>query len=232
MRDLLINLFASALAGITVWSASRLARHRRQVRKQTFFGLDRDVICLLSVSRHASSNHDLSVHRRDVAAVVELATIAKDCGARVKLLTHNELDQGLGRFTEFCVGGPHGNERTGAHLRSLLPGVHVEPYDAGGDNGLPFSVGTTTYRRQRGKVEYGLLARALSPGGGRPVFLLSGQTARVNLAAARFLAGRFAKMQRRYGGGRFCLVLRVLEPAVYGADFVEVVADVTDSAFG
>jgi hypothetical protein len=134
-------------------------------------------------------------------------------------------------LTEFCVGGPFGNPRTAAHLRSILRGVRVQPDDTQGTE-LPMSVGTTTFRREPNKAEYVLLARAWGPAGGRPVFVLGGQTARTNLAAARFLAAEYRQLYRRYGAAkRFCLVLRVVEPAVYGSDFTEIAADVTGEAF-
>src|SRR5262245_29292292 len=103
-------------------------------RKRAFFGLDKAAECLLAVSRHASSPPQLTVHRPDVAALVELATVARDCGARVDLVAEEDIPKGIGRTTEFCVGGPAGNPRTGAHLRSILRGVHVAPYDATDDD--------------------------------------------------------------------------------------------------
>jgi hypothetical protein len=64
------------------------------------------------------------------------------------------------------------------------------------------------------------------------VFVLAGQTAPANLAAARYLAARHRPLFHQFGPDRpFCLILRVVEPAVYGADFVELVADVTEVAF-
>jgi hypothetical protein len=231
VHDLLINLLASAVAGAAVWSAQALTRYRRQARKRAFFGLDKQATCLLAVSRHAASPHDLSVHRRDVAALVELATIAKECGAQPNLIADNDVEQGVGRFTEFCVGGPQGNRRTAAHLRSVLHGVQVEPYGPGNDESS-FSIGTATFRREREKVEYVLLARLWGPLGGKPAFVLSGQTARTNLAAARFLVSQYRPLYRRYGASKsFCVVLRVLEPSVFGPDFVEITADLTEAAF-
>jgi hypothetical protein len=230
VHDLLINLLASVVAGTAVWSAQALTRYRRQARKRAFFGLDKQATCLLAVSRHAASPHDLSVHRRDVAALVELATIAKDCEAQPNLIADN-VEQGVGRFTEFCVGGPQGNRRTAAHLRSVLRGVHVGPHGPDTDE-LSFTVGATTFRRERGKVEYVVLARFWGPAGGKPVFVLGGQTAQTNLAAARFLAAQHRQLYRRYGASKsFCIVLRILEPSVFGPDFVEIEADVTDAAF-
>jgi hypothetical protein len=232
VHDLLVNLLASVVAGTAVWSSQRLLRYQRLARKRAFFGLDRSTTCLLAVSRHGASSNELSVHRQDVAALVELATIAKDCGRQAELIASDQAAPGIGRVTEFCVGGPVTNPRAAAHLRSLLPGVHYD-YDPGVAEQQPITVGTTTFRRDPGRAEYAVLARVVGPAGGRPVFLLGGQRARTNLAAARFLAVRHRELHRSYGRSRpFCLVLRVVEPAVYGPDFVEIAADVTDEALG
>jgi hypothetical protein len=225
VRDLMVNLLASVVAGAAVWIGQWFLRYHRLARKRAFFGLTDGATCLLAVAKHAASPHELSVHRRDVAALVELASIARDCGGRADLVSGEDIPEGLGRLTEFSVGGPDGNPRTAAHLRSILRGVRVELFDE-------FAIGTTTFRRERDRAEYVVVARAWGTAGGRPLFVLGGQTARTNLAAARFLAARHPELHRRYGSDRrFCLVLRVVEPAVYGSDFVEIAADVTDTAF-
>jgi hypothetical protein len=227
MHDLIVNLLASVIAGVTVWVAGRLVRYQRLAREQAFFGLSGGATGLLSVARHHSSPRENSVHRRDVAALVELATVARECGARVDLASHADLDQQLGRQTEFCVGGPDSNPRTATHLRTLLRGVTFPALNAG-----PIAVGGHIYTYEPDKVEYVVLARAWGPAGGRPVFVLAGQTAPSNLAAARYLAGQHRALFRTYRADRpFCLVLRVVEPAVYGTDATELVADVTADAF-
>jgi hypothetical protein len=230
VRDLVVNLLASVLAGAAVWATQRLLRYRGLARRRAFFGLDRGGDCLLAVPRHVSSPHQLSVHRRDVAALVELATIAKDCGARADLVPEDDLPHGVGRSTEFCVGGPVANPRAAAHLRSLPPGVHMRPPGGGVADDL-LTVGTETFQAEPGRAEYAVLARVRGPAGGRPVFVLAGQTSVTNLAAARFLAARHRQLHRRYRStAPFCLVLRVVEPAVYGADVTDVAADVTAGA--
>jgi hypothetical protein len=231
VRDLLINLLASVIAGVAVWAAGRLVRYRRLAREQSFFGLTGGAACLLSVSRHFSSPRENSVHRRDVAALVELASVARECGARADLAGDRELAQQFGRQTEFCVGGPGANPRTTTHLRTILRGVSFrQPIDE--DNPGSIAVGAAEYTIDHQVAEYVVLARAWGPAGGRPVFLLAGQTAPTNLAAARYLSREHRRLFRRYGADRpFCLVLRVVEPAVYGTDFTELVADVTAVAF-
>jgi hypothetical protein len=231
VHDLLVNLLASVVAGSAVWLSQRLLRYRKLARQRSFFGVTQGSEVLLAVARHAASPHRRSVNRRDVAALVELVTIVRDCGGRAELVAEDDVPDGIGRSTEFCVGGPGTNARTAAHLRSILRGVewaldqpdHAEP---------GFSVGTTTFQRELDRAEYVVLARAWGPEGGRPVFLLSGQNARSNLAAARFLTTRYPQLYRRYGASRpFCFVLRIVEPGVYGADFTEIAADVSDAAF-
>jgi hypothetical protein len=225
MRDLLINLMASVIAGVAVWLAQRAVRRRRLNRERAFFGLTAGGDCLLSVARHFSSPRKASVHRRDVAALVELATLARECGARADLANDGAPAQGFGRLTEFCVGGPSGNPRTATHLRTILRGVTFVAAET-------IAVGGVEYRFEPGIAEYVVLARAWGPARDRPVFVLAGQTAPTNLAAARYLAAQHRPLFRQFGPDRqFCLVLRIVEPMVYGADFVELVADVTDAAF-
>ncbi|HEV7965837.1 MAG TPA: hypothetical protein VGP57_25070 [Actinoplanes sp.] len=225
MRDLLINLMASVIAGAAVWLAQRAVRRRRLARERAFFGLTAGGDCLLSVARHFSSPRKASVHRRDVAALVELATLARECGARADLANDGALAQGFGRLTEFCVGGPGGNPRTATHLRTILRGVTFVAAET-------IAVGGVEYHFEPGVAEYVVLARAWGPARDRPVFVLAGQTAPTNLAAARYLAARNRPLFRQFGPDRqFCLILRIVEPAVYGADFVELVADVTEVAF-
>jgi hypothetical protein len=226
MQDLLINLLASVIAGVAVWLAQRLTQRRRLARERSFFGLADGGDCLLSVARHYSSPRKASVHRRDVAALVELATLARECGARADLANDGALTQGFGRLTEFCVGGPSGNPRTATHLRTILRGVSFT-----GDS-QTLGVGSAAYRFEPGQYEYVVLARAWGPARDRPVFILAGQTAPTNLAAARYLSAQHRALFRQYGATEpFCLVLRIVEPAVYGTDFTELVADVTGDAF-
>jgi hypothetical protein len=220
LQDLAINLLASIIAGVAVWLAGRALRYRRRARMQAFFGLSDGATCLLSVPHHFSSPREHSVHRRDVGAAVELAVIARECGARAELTGE---DGQIGRETEFCVGGPTANLRTAIHLRTVLPGVTVGPDT--------IAAGEHTFAATDETALYVLLARVRGPAGGHPIFLLAGQTAETNLAAARYLAREHRALRRRYPADQpFCLVLRVTEPAAYGTDFTELAADVTAAA--
>ncbi|WP_199511207.1 hypothetical protein [Nucisporomicrobium flavum] len=226
MGDLLINLLASVIAGSAVWLAQFAVRRRRLDRERAFFGLAPGAGALLVASRHFSSPSDDSVHRRDVAALVELATLVRECGARADVVGGAELRQELGRVTEFCVGGPSANPRAAVHLRTALPGVEYRP-----DEKNIFVIGTTRYANSR-DVRYAVLARFRAPTASRPVYFLGGLSSDGNLAAARHLADHHRDLFRQYGADRpFCLVLRIREPEAYGTDFTELAADVSDVAF-
>ncbi|GAA2476097.1 hypothetical protein Ahu01nite_051830 [Winogradskya humida] len=212
--DLLINLLASVIAGTAVWLAQFAIRRRRLDRERAFFGVTAGMTSLLVTGRHHSSPSELSVHRRDVAALVELATLVRECGGRTDLIGGADIRQELGRSAEFCVGGPTVNPRTAVHLRSALRGVAYE--------NRGFSVGGTTYVNDP-ENSYALLACFRAPA---PVFYLGGLASDGNLAAARYLAKHYGDLPQE-----FCLVLRVREPAAYGTDLTEVAADVSDVAF-
>ncbi|MEU4238590.1 hypothetical protein [Actinoplanes sp. NPDC026619] len=231
MGDLLINLLASVIAGTAVWLAGFLLRRRKLSRERAFFGLSAGSSCLLVVSRHASSPRESSVHRRDVAALVELATIARECGAHADRVGEDQPTGEIGRLTEFCVGGPGGaSPRSATHVRAILRGVKYEVFDDQ-ERRMSFTVGGTAYVLSP-ETSYVLLARFWGPAGGRPVFFIGGLSAGTNLAAARYLAAHHPELGRTFGADRpFAVVLRVVEPAAYGTDLTELVADVTDVAF-
>lgn len=231
MSDLAINLGASVIAGVAVWLFQRLIRLRRAARLRAFFGFVPGANVLLVVGKHAASTQALSVQEADVSAVVELAVLAKSGGTEPTVVLHGEALEGVGEQVEFCIGGPDSNRRTAAHLRWLMPGVVQAAYEEDPD-GLTLRVGPTAYRRERNSYEYVLVARIVVPGGRHPLFIICGQTAATNHAAARYLGRQRNALLDQYGGREnFCLVLRIVGRAAYGNSFVELVADVTGDAF-
>ncbi|QES47428.1 hypothetical protein DEJ50_05905 [Streptomyces venezuelae] len=229
VRDILLGLIAAALSAGVGWSARTYLWRRRLRRKQAFFGLPTGCDCLFVVNRQMGGKES-SVHRNDAFALLEISALIKDCGANVQIVTHDEARQGFGDRAEFCVGGPSSNTRTVAHLASMLPGVRVNTgADPVPDRGA-IQVGGETYRWEPGQAEYVLLARLKGGEGGRPVFLLSGQTAVSNQAAARYLARHHERLARKHGSDPFCLLLKVVNSQAYGPDVSELTADVTRAA--
>jgi hypothetical protein len=231
VRDVVINLVASAIAAVVGWTGQYLVRYRRILRKRSFFGVRPGAEVILFVAKHFSSPRPQSVHRNDVATLVELATAIRECGGLPTLVTSEEGRPEVGRVTEYCVGGPSANPRTAAHARVSLPGVRFGASEPETESSLPYSVGEREFQRVRGSEQFALLARVRSAESASPVFILAGQTALDNLGAARYLAANWKQLRHDYRQRDFCLVLGFREPAVFGADHVHLVADVSAAAF-
>ncbi|MEU9375774.1 hypothetical protein AB0D94_18595 [Streptomyces sp. NPDC048255] len=229
VRNIVLGVMATALSGGFGWFARTYLWQRALRRKQAFLGLPTGSDCLFVVNRQMGGTES-SLHRNDAFALLEISALIKDCGANVQIVTHDGTRQGFGERAEFCVGGPVSNARTTAHLSSMLPGVRVDTSSERGPDRGAICVGSETYRWEAGSVEYVLLARLTTGRGTRPVFLLSGQTANSNQAAARYLARHHRRLARKYGGDSFCLVLKVINSDAYGPDVTELVADVSAAA--
>ncbi|MET8754467.1 hypothetical protein ACFXPI_11840 [Streptomyces sp. NPDC059104] len=229
VRNIVLGVVATAVSGGFGWFFRTYLWHRELRRKQAFFGLPTGSDCLFVVNRQMGGK-DSSLHRNDAFALLEISALIRDCGATVQLVGHDAARQGFGERAEFCVGGPSSNSRTTAHLTSLLPGVRmVVAAEPAQDRGA-ITVGGRTYRWEVGTAEYVLLARLVTERGTRPVFVLSGQTANSNQAAARYLARHHRELARKHGGDSFCLLLKVINSDAYGPDVTELVADVTRAA--
>ncbi|MER5931037.1 hypothetical protein [Streptomyces sp. NPDC002054] len=230
VRNIVLGVIATALSGGFGWFSRTYLWRRALRRKQAFFGLPTGSDCLFVVNRQMGGT-DASLHRNDAFALLEISALIKDCGANVQIVTHDTARQGFGERAEFCVGGPASNTRTTAHLSSMLPGVQ---FDVGLETGHPdrgsIRIGEERYRWEKGMVEHVLLARLTTDQGSRPVFLLSGQTANSNQAAARYLAKHHQRLARKYGGSSFCILLKVINSDAYGPDVTELLADVTGPA--
>ncbi|KPI00758.1 hypothetical protein OV450_5040 [Actinobacteria bacterium OV450] len=229
VRNIVLGVVATAVSGGFGWFTRTYLWRRDLRRKQAFFGLPTGSDCLFVVNRQVGGK-DSSLHRNDAFALLEISGLIRDCGATVQIVPHDAARQGFGERTEFCVGGPASNSRTTAHLASLLPGVQVDVSTDPGPERGSISVGGERYLWEKGMVEHVVLARLVTERGTRPVFLLSGQTANSNQAAARYLAKHHRELARRHGRDSFCLLLKVINSDAYGPDVTELVADVTRQA--
>ncbi|MCF3124595.1 hypothetical protein IPZ68_33545 [Streptomyces arenae] len=229
VRTIVLGLIAVGIAAVLGWLARSYLWKRRLRRKQAFFGLPDNSESLLVVNRDAGGP-ELTVVRHDVFALIELAAVIKECGAHAQIVAHDAAQQGFGERTEFCVGSPVANRRMAAHMHSLLPGVRVntepEPIP---DRGA-FQIGGERYRLEAGLAEYVILARLTAGQDARPVFLFCGQRAVTSQAATRYLARHHEKLARKHGNNAFVLLLKIVNSQAYGADVVELVADVTRAA--
>ncbi|WP_406442435.1 hypothetical protein OHB00_40095 [Streptomyces sp. NBC_00631] len=231
LRNIILGVVAAGISAALGWLARTSLWRRSLRRKQAFFGLPENSESLLVVNRDPATSEP-AVHRLDVFALLELAALIKDCGANLQMVTQDNVQQGFGERTEFCVGGPGSNRRMLAHMSAMLPGVRVNIAPEPGPDRGAFQIGTERYRLDPGITEYVLLAR-LTAGqrpDARPVFLFCGQRAITNQAATRYLARNHERLARKHGNNSFVLLLKVVNSQAYGPDVVELVSDVTRAA--
>ncbi|MFC9909967.1 hypothetical protein [Streptomyces sp. NPDC127197] len=231
VRNIVLGVIAAGLSAAIGWLARTYLWRRKLHRKQAFLGLPQNSESLLVVNRDSATSEP-AVHRFDVFALLELSALIKDCGAHLQMVTQDNVQQGFGERTEFCVGGPGSNRRMLAHMAAMLPGVRVNIDPEPGPDRGAFQIGSERYRMEPGVMEYVILAR-LTAGErreARPVFLFCGQRAITNQAATRYLARNHERLARKHGTKPFVLLLKVVNSQAYGPDVVELVADVTRAA--
>lgn len=227
--DVITGLLTAVISGAAVWVWQRGKGARRSRRTAAFFGLRSGRECLVVINHHWNSPR--AIARRDVYALVDVGNLVEQVGSRVELRSADELLEGIGDRTEFCIGGPDTNARTAAHLASFLPGVVVRSY-ADVKQWVEIVAGDRKFVRKPDQLEYALVAKFTAPNANHPVFLICGQTAITNQAAIHFLRHRHHDLARTLTStDRFCVVVRVREPGVYGHELVDLEADITAAAF-
>jgi hypothetical protein len=229
--DLLINLIASVIAGLAVWLYQYASRYQRLARTRDFLGVRGNEKCLVSIPRHTSSSRENSVHRLDLATVVEVATLLERAGGETDLDISDRDTRGVAIMTEFCIGGPHANERTAAHLRQFAPGVHIAPWSESPD--VRLTVGDTVFDWEQGEREHVLVFKIVFEHAPKnPLWIICGQVAIANQAAARFIKRNLVQLRKRYKSDQsFCLALRIADSKTYGYENVEELLDCTRAAF-
>jgi hypothetical protein len=109
-------------------------------------------------------------------------------------------------------------------IRVALPGG---PRKLRGDKG-DADKSTREFAGRPGEHEFALLARIAGSPNRRPLFILAGQTATANLAAAYYLRSRAEDLAVEFSTKpSFCLILRVDAATVYGHELVEREADIS-----
>ncbi|MER0242233.1 hypothetical protein AAHZ94_09385 [Streptomyces sp. HSW2009] len=229
VRNVLLGLVASGISAALGWFVRTYTLNRAFRSKLRFFGLRPGEESLLVVNGKAGQS-SWTVARQDVFALLELSMLIKACKSEAKIVPHDAPGTGLGQITEFCIGGPISNDRMAAHLRNLLPGFTMDVETESGPQCGAFTVGGEVYRMEPGHVEYVLLARLRAHEGARPIFLICGQRALTNFAAARYVNRHHAALAQTHGEQPFCLLLKVVDSEAYGAEVIQLVTDITQTA--
>jgi hypothetical protein len=227
--NIAVGLITSVISGASVWVWGRARVTRRRRERAKFFGLSPGDSCRI-VAPHAFGA-PRAVSKHDMFSIVELAKLMRDLRADLDVVGADEGSYAVGDLTEFCVGGPTANVRMHSHLTRFLPGVSVLSYPREAHQPTSIVVGSQEFLREPDSREYVLVAKVL-PDGGKPLFLICGQTGITNRAAASFLRDNYRMISPARGdGANWCAVLRVVAPPVYGHNMTELAADVTASAF-
>lgn len=172
-----------------------------------------------------------AIHQDDVYTFIEILRIVNEVGGQPVIVPHNQTIEAAGTLTEFCIGGPLSNSRTKAHLSNYLKGVIINPYDDT-KNSMAILTKEDMFFYERGEKEYSVLAKFWPKTENAPIFLICGQTAVSNRAAAYFLAQNYdSYLRMKFDDKPFCLVLCVPSPMSYSYKMVEIVKDITNIAF-
>lgn len=226
--NIVIGLVTSVVSGSLVWLWQFVKKTRIWRSRAAFFGLHPGDTCLI-VMNH-KWNAPGSTHQNDVHAMIDLATVATELGAKISVISCDDIRGGNADRTEFCIGGPGSNPRTTAHLASYVPGVRVVSGET--RESMAFIAGGQRFSYQQHQQEYAIVAKFIPSAATRPVILISGQTAITNRAAAHLLKCDYRQLMKAVASAdRFCLVLRITASSVYGHEMVEVARDVSDVAF-
>ena len=223
---LITTLISAAL--VWVWGRARLTRRQRERAK--FSGVSPGDTCRIVAPHAASAPRDIAKH--DVFSIVELAKLTRDLKANLDVVDSDEGSYGVGDITEFCLGGPDANVRMQSHLARFLPHVSICPYAPGSQRSIAIVAAGREFLREPNSREYALVAKVELPDCERPLFLICGQTSITNRAAVSYLRDNYRKISAVHAvRGRWCVVLRVVAPSVYGHQMTELAADLSADAF-
>ncbi|NEW75364.1 hypothetical protein [Streptomyces rhizosphaericus] len=229
LANILIGLITSLISGLSVWLWQRAKYVRAGRRQAAFFGISPGQSGLIILTHHHSSPWVTSHY--DVYALLEAAALVDQVRGEIAVEAASEFRGSNGNRTELCIGGPDANERSAGHLAYHLPGIRFLPFSSGPD-ALGIVVGDREFLWVRGEREYAVVAKFTLPGARSPVFLICGQTGNTNHAAVHFLRHHYQELMKTLPSiDRFCLIVRVSLPNVYGHELVELERDVTAEAF-
>jgi hypothetical protein len=227
----LVGLATSLIGGTCVWLWERGRRSRVLRRKADFFGVVPGESCVIVIGN--KYNLPDATNRKDVRAIIEVATLASQLGSDVITESSNDFRGSNDARTEFCIGGPLGgaNIRTGGHLAAHLPGVTILPYSEEPESAA-FVVDGHRYLFERDNLEYALVAKFTPPEASRPVFLICGHSSLANQAAIHYLKRHHRDVARSLESlDRFCIVIKVPDIGTYGFQAATLERDITRQAF-
>jgi hypothetical protein len=225
--DLLTNLLAAGIGASLGWLVSYTQRRWSAHKAAGFLGLHRGASCRFVIARYRDQP---AASIRDLGAVVEAVSAIQPFQPVIEVIDDG-VSSPCGDVTEFCIGGPDSNRRTTVHLDKYLPGLRVWSVQDEGHR-LEIAADGETFRYERGKAEYAVLAKILPTPDGKPLFLVCGQSAQANRGALYYFRMHHdRRLRKEFGLAQFCLIILVPSAPVFGYKMGELAANVTKAAF-
>ena len=231
IENFIVGIATSIVTALVVWIWRNFRESQLLNRKAEFFNITRGESCL-AVMNHNPRGRGMMSHG-DIETLVELVRIVEGVGGTLNIAPFDKILEPAGETTEFCIGSPASNDRTGVHAENFLKGVQFLPYSLDDPDSLAIIVSEGKFRHEAYEEEYVVLARFYPYPNSQPIFLISGQTASSNHGATYYLLKNFhSSLRRKFGSSRpFCLLLKLQSPRTYGYKSVGLVADITNTAF-
>lgn len=231
IENFVVGVVTSVVTAIGVWLWSKIQASQVLNQRAAFFGISPKENCLV-VMNHSARDQSVMTHG-DVETLVEVVRLVDKIGGKLSIARFDRILEPAGEMSEFCIGGPDSNQRTKVHLENFLKGIRHNPYSPDSPDNIAIVTKEEIYRYKRHEDEYAVLARFYPDPDSYPVILICGQTSRSNQGAIHYLVKNYDGFLRKKFGNKkpFCLVLKLQSPLTYGFKSVQLVKDVTDTAF-
>lgn len=189
--------------------------------KSKFFAVKPKDNCYIVLNNKPGGYKSMS--HGDIETLIEVVEVVHELGGRIEVAPFDEKPKGVGIMTEFCIGGPHSNERTKAHLVNHLSGLTFHDYLPGDLDSMAIEFEGKKYRYEKdddGKLKQGyvILAKFYNNElfNSKPIFLICGQTSITNKSAIAYLIQNYEKLAKEFGDKAFCLIVKPRDYKTYG----------------
>lgn len=226
--EIMIGIATSIIIGGTVYIFHKLKKLKRFNIESNFFMINPDIQCYFVMNHAYQTNR---INHNDVYALFELSKIIQELKGELEIFPVTGVQIAPGDNTEFCIGGPDSNIRSKEHIETYLTGINVKTYSEDSPT-IEIKVKDKIFKYNQYKKEYVILSKIMPLNKEFPIFLISGQSSITNRGAAYYLVNNYSQIIKKYGTTeQFCYILCINNSKLYGYKTIELVEDITESAF-
>lgn len=231
IENFTVGIITSVVTAVVVWLWEKIRASQILNRKSGFFGISPKENCLVVINHDARNQNAMA--QGDVETLIEAARLVDEIDGKLVIARFDRILEPAGETTEFCIGGPDSNQRTKVHLENFLQGIYINPYMPNNPDNIALITKENKYIYAKNKDEHAILARFYPKSDSYPVILICGQTSKGNQGAVHYLKTNYDGYLRKQFGNKkpFCLILKLQSPLTYGVKAVQLVKDITDTAF-